>query len=307
MLLASSTQITALSSLPQLNFDYDSSFEKFSKEWIKNTIITNSSLVNCESDIQIILNLLYFSCARSQITRQAQQATLDAMQNMWHGWQNIAQRRRNASKPIPYPHATHNIISLAESHKNRLLEHQTISSIYDNALEQIIKGDILENRILLSQIELLRDEARTATFNALGDAKSHIKELLEYLNQNEHKHSVINENEMEEMSDIRNALLSYIKENIPGYALHSFVLADNLFIKVSNYNWLALHSTQELSRLIWDHIEKARGNFYYTLYVQAYKQAEEIGIKPIIVFNEKGLLLPIQKRKKLLPPPFRMQ
>jgi len=297
MLFLISSSTTSQTTYPSLIFSCEPSHEHYAREWISPLFDSQSWLHSSEADLQIILNILYFSCARSQATQQAQRTTLDAMQKLWRGWQNITQRRRNPSKPIPYSHATDNITHVTALHEKNLIMHEAISTIYETALEQVIKGEVLENGFLKNHLVFVRDQARSVTIAAMIDVKMHLQSLLEYLNQTR---ALAFDNDEEET--LRSCFTEYLTDNIPACTMRSFTLADNLFIKVSDYNWSTLNGAQELSVLIWNAIENARGPFYYTLYAIAYAQAEARGIQPIVVFNKKGLL-PVNKRKMLLPAP----
>ncbi len=284
-------------SYPSLSFNLNPAHEQYAEEWVTPLLDGQSWLHSSETDLQIILNILYFSCARSQATREAQRTTLDALQKIWRGWQNITHRRRNASKPIPCSHAADNIAHMSALHEKNLIMHETITTIYDSALEQVLKGNILENRFLENHLIFLRDYARSVTIGAMLDVRSQLTSLLEYLNQTR---ALSFDNDEEEI--MRAGFMEYLVDSIPACTMRSFTLADNLFIKVSDGNWAALNGAQELSILIWDALEKARGSFYYTLYTIAYQRAQAHGIQPLIVFDEAGLL-PLNKRKTALPLP----
>lgn len=228
-------------------------------------------------DINIICNLLYLSFQRSSITLKAQKHAVELLRVGWQGWQNVAQRRRNPSKPIPHPAAAKSLPLHADDFYLFLQEHERISSAYDTLLEQVLKQDILENHFLKMAIEEIREESRTAVTHALLNVQSHIIELSEYIKT---KRSLAIDDIEQEIDATRSQLVSYLQENIPLLAFNSFAKADNLFIKTSQMQWETLITSQELSNIVWESVEKARAEFYHAYYRAVYEKLQILGLAP---------------------------
>ncbi len=283
--------------LPTLCFEHTEEHKEYAPQWVVVLFDEKSVLRAGEEDIQIILNLLYFSAIRSQVNIQAQESALAALQKIWEGWTNIIARRRNPSKPIINTHATLDAGKLAEEHEKNLIAHDKLCTLYDLALEQTLKGTILENRFLLNHLTFLRDHARRITLQAALNVRTELDALATYVEGYKTRSaSDVSQPLTHSISDF----INYLLDTIPGWTYQSFIAADRLFVKASELNWSALHTASKVTNRIWEKLERARGSFYATLYQEVYKQAESHGIKPMVAFNEHGLI-PTNKRKSLLP------
>jgi hypothetical protein len=287
----------AKTTLPTLCFEHTEGHKEYAQQWVSVLFDEKSVLHTGEEDIQIILNLLYFSAIRSQINIQAQESALAELQKIWEGWTNIIARRRNPSKPLVYPHAALDAGRLAEEHEKNLIAHDKLCTLYDLTLEQTLKGTILENRFLLNHLTFLRDHSRRITLQAALNVRSELDALAHYVEGYKTRSaSDVTQPLTHSISDF----INYLLDTIPGWTYQSFIAADKLFIKASELNWSALYTASKITNSIWEKLERARGSFYAALYQELYRQAELRGIKPMLAFNKHGLI-PANRRKSLLP------
>lgn len=248
--------------------------------WISQSLITkNNELLVSENDLQTIINVFYLSYERSRATLQAQDQAMTILSAVWHGWQNIAQRRRNPSKKIPYPDSVDDLIENYQAFAHALKSHEMISSCYDDFLELVLKDSGLENKLLKKSFEFVRENARTAVTHALLNVKDHIARLNSYLKQ--HRHMRFDDEQMlDDLETTRGKIFDYIQENLPIMAFNSYVESDRLFIASSEKQWRVLLTTQELSNLIWHAVETARANYYSAYYTHLYTRMVNAGLTP---------------------------
>lgn len=255
-----------------------------------------------EHDLMAVINFFYNAFNRSRITLCAQDAALQHLSASWHAWQNIAQRRRNPSKKLPYPQSSSGIEHSAIEFQSYTEQHDTIASLYTVTSELIFKENILENKLLLAELEYVHELSRSTITHALLDVQSHVAELATFIS----KHRAIQCDDESEPYDNdlihTRSLLSYIKEQAPIFAFNSFVKTDNGFIKASEYNWSALVGAQEISTIIWKAIETARARFYLTYYREAYRRSLAAGIVPYKLFDTDGII-PLKSVRPPLPSP----
>ncbi|MCL5875998.1 MAG: hypothetical protein M1114_06010 [Candidatus Dependentiae bacterium] len=282
--------------LPPLYFSSEPEHNAYAQQWTSVLFDNDSVLKASEEDIQIILNILYFSAARSQINIDAQESALTTLQKIWEGWANIIARRRNPSKPIIYTHATLDITKYAELHEKNLMAHEKICRLYDVSLEQTLKNKIFKNGFLINHITFLRDQARRTVLQAVLDIRPELETLKNYI---ETKKIAVKH---DTLKITRSHFVDHLLGSIPLCAYQAFIATDKLFVKTSELHWSTLHTTNKITNSIWHKIEHARGTFYAMLYQALYLQAELRNIKPIVIFSEYGLL-PVAKRKIPLPRP----
>lgn len=285
------TVITVYST--QQSSDFESCITDQAQQWMQRCAITsdNKLLIN-QHDLQLLLNVFYFSYQRSLITLQSQKKAIILLQQIWQGWQNIACRRRNPSKKLAYPDCTISC-ELCNSFDELRKKHERISTTYDLMLEVTTKGQLFEDQLLKKNIEYIKDQARIVVTNALLDVQNHVSELSRYMQS---KRSMdldevdTSDDNDEAMQITRSKIYEYIKEQLPTVAVQSFARSDNAFIAISQKNWDALLMAQELSNIIWHAVETKRAQFYLIYYRLLYEKTRLLQIQPFILFNEKGLI-----------------
>lgn len=279
------------------------------RDWVNTYIISvDGSLTVSEADLQLTLNLLYLSYARSQTTLLAQEQSLIALETVWHATQNIIQTRRNPSKEIPYPamnESWQNIIGNLEKLHN---DHIRVGSTYAAALELIINGSLITDSHVKEGIQDFRHQARLAMLQALTNVKTHLNAILNMRSSTVKKHikSIINHIDKYVQQPTKNfKITDFIWGLMPGFALKSFVKADTITIMLSEKWWNAQIQLLKLSNTIWKSLETARAHMYLDYYKATYAAARQAHVDPQIIacmFKEEGLLEP-EKRTIALPDP----
>lgn len=279
------------------------------QQWIKTYIYDNKGALKIsKQELQIVLNLLYFSFARSSITLDAQDDGLHALATSWQVFQNIIQLRRNPSKEIPYlidgPTYTTDMKSLFDLQS----KHYRIGQTYALALEAVVHGSLINNEHLAKGIQALRDDSRTSIVHALSNVR-------EYLDAIFHMRSPEDELNPEGSMEGNKSYIDTLTKNfsigdyiwalIPNLALDSFVKTDNLTITMSEEWWKALHQLLNISNMIWKSIERARAELYLEHYKTAYLEAKShhIDVESMtIMFDEHGQI-ETNTQHDLLPDP----
>lgn len=270
-------------------------------DWIHHSIGTSDALLVSKHDLVIALNYFYLSYMRSHVNLKAQESATKILNSVWSGWQNIATRRRNPSKKIPYCHVKSQLNEHAQRFTSVLHDHEHFATLYDTANELIFKGNALENKLLKKNMEFVKDESRNQVTHALLDVQSHIAQLMDYLQQHR-RMRIDDEQVLDDLEITRGKIFEYLQEHVPQMAFNSFVKADVLFLTISQNNWKALHTAQELSNIIWQAIETARSHLFYIYYDLTYEIALACGAQPLLMFDEQGLIT-TEGSQELLPQP----
>jgi hypothetical protein len=270
-----------------------------------NTYICDSkgTLTIHLKDLQVVLNLLYFSFDRSRCTLQASDKGAPALLEPWHAFQNIIQLRRNPSKEAPYFINKNTYNDTLNLLYELQIEHNRTSKTYATVVESIIQGSLITNKHLKHGITDIRDEARRVIAQAVTNVQEYLNAILHMRNkqsdtQEESPMAIPSLNKNFNLGDFIWALL-------PHMALDSFVKADEMTISLSEDWWQALYELILLSNMVWKPIERARAELYLEYYKIVYHIAQNNSVDMTtmkVMFNEYGLLGADQQHEQLPDP-----
>ena len=225
------------------------------QNWISTYMYdSNGALVISQQDLQALLNLLYLSFARSNMTLAAQNDGLQALQTSWQAFQNIIQLRRNPSKELPYSIDKGVYADDMNLLFNDQAEHRRIGTMYAAAVDAIVHGSLITNEQLKKGIQVLRDDARMKIVNELTNVREYLNTILHTRTENANTEpSILNKSFN---------IGEYVLALIPNLALNSFIKADDLTISISGQWWKALYQLLTISNMIWKPIKHARATLY---------------------------------------------
>jgi hypothetical protein len=279
--------------------------QKKTSNWIRQYVLrVDNSLKVTASELNVLLNLFYFSYTRSAITLQAQREGLQTLQTTWHTYQNIMQTRRNPSKDLPYQ-----VDEKTYTNNTRLLfdlqrQHRAIGSAYSHILNMALNGQYLANTELVAGINQVRDDIR----RSIAPILAHVQETLtSFLHTNGRVGNQFLDY-IDQPADIaaKNfSITDYIWQLVPQLTMHPFVQADRLAINVSEEWWKVLYQLLTMSNAIWEALEKTRAELFFEYYRQLYTVAQSAGIHENtlnIIVDENGLI-DETLRNQLLPNP----
>jgi len=292
MLLFSSTYHTQASENKSFQID-DRPYHNKAIEWMQRYILDNNGkLLIYPKEAQLIANLIYFSFKRSYCTLVAQEATLQSLNVLWKGWQNIAQTRLNPSKEHPYhisEHEKQHPLSDFWIHHD---EHLKIGKTYSHAVDQIVNGNFLLTISAKDSVINMRNQARTVVAQAITDVKQYIGQLF-YTNKKYPKnYKKLN-------------FLDYLFSYIPKLSIGSFIQANNANDTISEESWKILMKIQKVGKTTWQMIEQERASFYLAFYKAIWHIIKKLDLEDNylnIAFDQSGPLQ-IDDQHKLLPKP----
>jgi len=245
-------------------------------------------------ELQILANLIYFSFQRSYLTLQAQSTAIKTLENIWNGWQNIAQTRLDPSKEIP-----HEIPETAKRHMvaNFWLEHdmhQKMSKTYDKAVQYIIYGNCLSTVNAQNGAHDMRQRSKAAVAQSLADIRHYVGNLFY------HSKSL--------RSGYEKAIqfVDFLYEYLPKVAVNSFIEANKTNDIVSENSWNVLMKIQDVGKQSWQIIEQERAGFYLALYKKIWNIMRQTNLQYEyykIIFDEYGVI-DTQDQYDYLPDPF---
>jgi len=272
------------------------------QKWVNSYIKdSDGSLKISRQDLKAVLNLLYLSYARSNITLTAQDDGLNAVQQSWQAFQNIIQLRRNPSKELPYAINEQTYTRDTKALYGHQKEHRQIGTIYSAAVENILHGSMIDNEQLKKGLEVLKDESRRAIIDALSNVQQYL-DILSHIRDDIKKEAF---NTEQSNGQTRTSIGDYVLALIPNFAVNSFVQADDLTMTVSEESWKAMYQVFNISNIIWKSVERARAELYLAYYKAVYLEAEShnIDVKSMtLMFDEHGLLDGKKQRTKLPHP-----
>lgn len=296
-LIIATTYAQASTYQPNHHLFHAATFTNHAQAWV-NAYLFNPYGQRIATDIELhyVANLLYLSYRRAQETVRAQKIASDALQGLWHGWQNIAQRRLNPSDPAPYKK-----IDAAQQAQNaqdfwrQYALHQRINATYDVANTHITHGDLIGSTVVKQGIADMRKEARRVMLEVLTDFKQHLGKLFDYAFKPTFKND----------TEIVRGIADFVTAYIPQLAANQFIHADALHTKVSGETWKTLTTIQDIGIQTWQVIETARMAFYKAHYAHVYYTMQRLQLPPYhftIQFDENGLI-PVANQKQFLPSP----
>jgi len=270
--------------VPHHNLFESHTFDDDANAWVSSYAYDHSGKrVATDSELQYVLNLMYYSYVRSFETLCAQQAALYMLKGSWEGWQNIAKRRLNPSKPQPYSVCSADQIELAQDFWRQYEVHQRTSDTYDHAVQCVVYTDVVNTPLVMQGVKDMRTEARKVMLDALADIKQYFGKLFDYAFR------PIFKNDTETKRGIADFVMSYI----PQLAVNTFIHADALHNDVSDDAWNMLYTVQDVGIQTWSAIEKARKAFYKAHYTALYYAMVRLELQSscfTACFNESGVI-----------------
>jgi len=255
----------------------------YSKQWVQRYLVSyDNQLMIAPEDAQLILNLIYFSLARSQATLNAQEMLLDQLTCSWQYWHNMASTRLDPGKQAPYKHIEPEYD--AENVKDMHYLHQKANRLYANAVHAIVDGNAVYGNHAYEAITDMRAQARQEILNQLYTIKPHVQNLYDIVSRTTRSTDMYRANWFD-------TLMSYI----PNFAMQTFIDVDTLSNKVGNDSWDILFTIQQANNYVWQAIETTRAEFYRTLYNEAYIALQNAGLPDYywrIVIDKYGMTAP---------------
>ncbi len=239
----------------------------------------NQQLKISDHDYQALVNLLFYSHARSVQTLKSQQIAYNSLQTTWKAWANMCATRLNPSHKKPYTLYHEPVENLTLLNK-AIQHHAMANETYEQVTTEIVTGDHLQSILAKDAVTAVRSQARQIISNALLDVKQHVKVLTNNAKKNINRLirsypavpaiALCDGWELVEGSHTLNLettrFLETIWQSLTLFGIQSFVEADELSLKVSNDAWDVLMQVQQSSLYVWKTIEEARATFYQTTY-----------------------------------------
>ena len=267
---------------PNHNLFYANTFNNHATAWVNAYVFDRyGNQITTDIELQYVANLMYFSYRRSQETVRAQQAALETLQGVWHGWQNIAKRRLNPSNTPPYYIDVAHEVKKSEDFWRQYALHQRISCTYDHTVTNVVYGGLLTNQLIVQGVKDMRTEARKVMLDAMTDIKQHLGNLFDY---------AFNKRFRDDQEIIR-GIGDFVMSYIPQLAVNSFTNADALHNTVSDDTWQMLYTVQTVGVQTWQAIEQARMAFYKAHYTHLYRTMQRLRLNQpyfAIVFGDHG-------------------
>jgi hypothetical protein len=234
-------------------------------------------------DVELILNILYWSYARSQATLTA----INQFQKHFTICHQIGDcihyTRRNPSRPLPYTLDKKTAITIATTCIHTYFDYLKTAQTYSQCTQYILKDCYDISRETKEAIEDIRLQARNNLLLSINPYIDTLKAL-----QHSLSHLISPKN-----------ILSLLWSAIPAVAAKTFVKLDQQCTTLFHHLWINQDIHLETFGTIWKSIERARCNFYRELYKKAYNNAPK-EIKKYILFDEHGFM---GNSKNILPDP----
>ena len=268
-----------------------SKYHDDAKLWIKTYLQSeDGTLLISSSDVQMLLNLTYFSYLRSQATLSAQETGLQAITQAWHGWQNIAQTRLDPSHKLPFTvdldAQAHMFAQFIEAQRH----HRKIGRTYSHAVSIIIESEILTSTATPFAIDRMRNQARSVVLDAFTNIKQQVALLLGEKRTDK------------KLKRKKGFLQDAISTFLPAFALSTFLKLDACYVTSSSKTWDILENLQHASVLLYRTIEHERAAFYKAYYQALYQFAKASKLNNIyfmIAFDHAGLIAPSGQTQRL--------
>lgn len=274
-------------------------FENFANEWITTYVeSSHGQLFVSPEEMNILLNLTYFSYKRSASTIASQDYVLQALNTNWHLLQNVVQTRLNPAHSTPYKIEQKKYEKMMKQAWDGQQEHEYIDSTYAQMIESILDEDHNTSKLLRDSIKIMRDQARAALIDSLSAIKEYIEALIEECQ----KKRITNSSDTVEMTK---GIFDYLLELIPPLAAHSFAAVDNMGIEASEEGYKVLAEIERIHNLIWMVLEQRRANFYAIMYRSLYAVARKSKLEKsvfLVSFDNEGPIA-ADAQHSLLPDP----
>jgi hypothetical protein len=265
-------------------------YQAQAQTWCSTYVCTTAGeLLISEHDLITLANLCYLSCMRSYNTLTAQDASLQALSALWHGWQNITQTRLDPSHQLPYNIPTEEQAATGERFWRAQHAHHRAGLTYARAVEHIVHGNELHTAHAVRSVSELRVNARVVMAQALLDVK-------EYLG------SIFNTESTKGFYDLWKGFcfIKHLASYTSQLALTTLASAEELNNTVSETGWSALEAVQVVGAHTWRAIEQARASFYLAHYNTIATIIQQRKLRAPLMFDVNGLL-PKNKQTILLP------
>jgi hypothetical protein len=246
------------------------------EQWIDTYIYSpsNKKFLITLPEVQLLLNLIYLSYKRSQMTVEIQPLALHAFSELWSKWSHIINTRLDTSKEIPQIMYSEQENNPSLSFWEAYINYCTTIKKYNAAVQTMLHGTIC-NDTTHGAILALRSQAREIVTAALTDIHYHLN------NTSSTKQRMV--------QNILNLVSCYI----PSFMEQSFIKANQINITMSEEAYKVLQYTQEIGNYTWHTIETARSHFYKIYYYALYAFMKKHGIQApyfMLLFDENGMI-----------------
>ena len=242
------------------------SVRAYANQWMKDFIVDkDGDLIIPVQEFNAIKALIKISHKRSEQTLIAQQQALQALELLWHGWQNLAQTRLNPSKQRPFAIADIDKHEVCSNFWHALEKQEYLSEKYGYITERVVHGNVLNSTRAQSAVKDFRQQARVVMLDALTDVKKHLATLYE-ITFNKRNDPILDVQDPEDLTRItRFSMGDFLMSYIPNLVVHKFIEADKLYNSLSEEGWAILQKIQNIGNTAWHAIETARTAFYQAL------------------------------------------
>lgn len=231
------------------------------KQWVQSYVESPSrGLLLKPYDLQLLANLCYFSYLRSEITISAQKAALAALENSWHGWQNIAHLRMNPSKDLLFAQPNHHDQQAIYNDFITAQEmHYAIGKTYAHIAHLCVKTDAA-SITGKAAIKELRRQSRPLVIQTFIDVKTVVDSLFDFAS-NQLSNSLKYDQE-------RFNIIDSFWSNLAAYGAPPFIELEKITHQAHDTSWFVLDNLNILSACIWEAIESARSAYYQAHYYE---------------------------------------
>ena len=238
-----------------------------------------------EQHRELLLNVLYWSYARSEATINLVNNYQEPLRYMHQISHNFHDTRRNPSRSLPYNIAKKEAIAAFSSCIKAYTQYLETAQTYAACVNYVLKEySDLDPRVH-TYLTKTKDELRASITLSLKPYMSCLSAIQNSLSLCIHPKS----------------FSSFIMGTIPLYAAKAFSKVDQICTTLFHRLWLNEEEHLKTFDTAWTVLETRRSAFYKDLYTRAY-QASQILFAPHILFDQKGLL-DDQQKMTLLPHP----
>jgi len=270
----------------------DLPYKNQANKWVRTYIVDyNDTLLLYPKELQMIINLIYFSFKRSWATIEGQSIAMETLDTIWKGWQNVAQTRLDPSKTTPYIIDNYEKQYGAQRFWDAHDQHIIIGNTYSWAVNTIVHGDFLYTAQAKNAVTALRNQGRSVVAQAIVDVRQYVGELFHTANKKSVTKAI--------------PFIDYLWDYLPKLAINSFVEANNTNDLVSQKSWNILMKMQGVGTHTWQMIEQERAGFYLAFYKTIWTTMNKLLLEKDyfkIMFDEHGEIL-LENQYRFLPDP----
>lgn len=272
------------------------------EKWASN--LTNHEISS--EDLTLILNLLYWSYARSNATLQTEKAYLEYIEPCLQAGQNLHHTRRNPSLKRPYPYALHQIEQHHSAFMHTMENYYQIADTYAAASEYVLNIYQLAPHAKQAIINL-RSLARTQVMHTATSEVANFITSFTHLKESLQQTTEQQRSLLDPLAQKR-SIVNLIAHWIPKAALGSMVAYDQQFINFTHEVWKLLMNAYEGGNTLWDVFERTRANLYRTYYTALYNQLSAQNFPHDCfsqAFDQYGFIT-LENRTEKLPAPIEL-